>query len=116
MDKHKDCIAEFRVLSRSWYADANLAGAPFTDEITMGFYHPDGGRAGEFSIRWVPLCGERPSPQLRIFDDGWDALWQLRRVLEGLAALANTTPTVDKVVAVLLACGLKDATEATHPA
>lgn len=44
MKDHSDCKRQFIQLSRAWYGPSNLLNSDILDEITMGFYHKDGGR------------------------------------------------------------------------
>lgn len=109
MKDHADCKRQFIQLSRAWYADANLRGGEVIDEITMGFYHKDGGTTGEFAIRWIELSGSK-TPMLCSFDDSWDALWQFRDVLEVMATMDGTNPTPEEICKMLVSVGVEDNT------
>ena len=104
-----DCKRQFIQLSRAWYAGANLRGGEVIDEITMGFYHKDGGTTGEFTIRWIELSGSE-TPMLCCFDGSWHAMWQFRDVLEKMAEIDGTNPTPNEICRILVSCGVADNT------
>lgn len=115
MTDHTDCTRQFRQLSRAWYGSANLQlNSEVVDEITAGFYDEEGGTTGEFTIKWIVLAGQK-TPQLCVFDDAWDALWQFRDVLEKLAELDGTNPTPEKVCSIFVSCGVEDTTPEQSP-
>lgn len=112
-NKHEGCFRQFIITSQAWYGEAqNFQEGE--DEIMIGMYHPEGGTTGEFGIRWSMLGGES-TPALRAFSDSWSSLWHFQDVLQKLAALDGSNPTVTQVAEVLLACGVQDATERTGP-
>lgn len=111
---HTGCVRAFHILSEAWYADANLKGSDVLDEISLGFYAPEGGTSGEMCIRWTRLGGT-VTPQLTVFDDAWSALAQFKDVLDKFAELDSTNPPPSKIAEVLLACGFKDMTARTSP-
>ena len=116
MSKHDGCKKQFIHLARAWYGDANgvqRSGEP-GDNISIGFDHPDGGTTGEFSIEWVDL-GRDVCPQLKVFDDGWSALWEFRDVLEKMAALDGTNPSPEIICKLLESCGIEDTTPVKNP-
>ncbi len=110
--KHEGCKRQFVQLSRAWYSKACLVGDTL-DEVTMGFYHPDGGTTGEFQIRWIPLGG-RDTPLLLAYDDAWSALYRFADVLKQLAWLDGANPSPEDVCALLVKCGIEDATPTTR--
>lgn len=114
MKDHTECKRKFINLSRAWYGDANLRGSEVLDEITIGFYHPDGGTTGEFTIRWIELGGEI-TPMLCSYDDSWDALWQFRDVLKKMVAKDGENPSPTEMCELLESCGIEDATPTKSP-
>ena len=61
------------------------------EEVTIGFYNPEGGTPGEFEIRWENFDGEIV-PRLCAFGDSWRALAHCCDLLEGLAAMDHEAP------------------------
>lgn len=93
-----------------------VRGAGGVDEITFGYYTPDGGTSGEMLIRWKALeAGKPPTARLESFQDSWHALATFKDVLDALGELDNTYPTVAHVAQALLACGFTDATPRVAP-
>jgi len=116
MNKHDGCKRRFVHLARAWYGEANgifNSGEP-GDSISIGFDHPDGGSTGEFSIEWM-WVGRDICPQLKVFDDGWDALWEFRDALEKMAALDGTNPGPEIICKLLESCGIEDTTPVKDP-
>lgn len=114
-NKHKDCKRQFTHLSRAWYGRVNLDNRSETvDEINIGFYHPEGSTTGEFYIRWYSL-GNSNVPCLECYDDGWDALWNFKDMLEKLAEIDGTDITPLEMCELLVSLGIEDATEETDP-
>lgn len=113
MKDHTGCKRGFTQLSKAWYADANLRGSDTIDEITMGFYHPEGGTTGEFSIKWKELAGKVP-PRLEAFDDGWSALNKFRDVLDKMAEVDDDNITPNEMNKVLIDLGIEDMTPITR--
>lgn len=115
--KHAGDVRAFIILSQAWYGDTALPAqdrAKGVDEIMMGFYCPDGGTSGEFSIKWAPL-GDRLVPRLKAFDDSWSALANFSDVIEKLAAIDGSNPSVEQVATILKSCGVADKTERLSP-
>lgn len=121
-DRHAGNVRGFHNHGAAWYA-ASMGG---TDPmVSIGFYHPQGGSSGEFSIEWIELAGRR-EPRLQVFDDAWDALQHFGDVLARLAALDVRRPkpwlpppppaTVEQICKLLLECGLQDLTQRVNPA
>ena len=110
-DHEGDCRA-FTHHNEAWYKRELGNGA--TDEITIGFYCPDGGTSGEFTIRWHILQGE-PCPRLEAFEDSWDSLWNFKDLLEKMAEMDESNPTPAEMVEVLLGLGIKDETPRKSP-
>jgi hypothetical protein len=108
-DKHRECKRQFVVTGQAWYAEA-CKRPDIENEITIGLYHPEGGTTGEFSIKWTLLQGKN-TPYLKAYNDSWSALQEFSDFLEALSKLDGTDPTEDEVIAVLLKCGVEDATE-----
>lgn len=115
-NKHEGDERRFIISSQAWYGDANRSkdSKPGDDEIMLGYYCPDGGTSGEFSIKWRELAN-RNVPYLKAYDDSWSALAGFTDVIQELKKLDGTDPTVEQVAQVLVACGVKDATPRESP-
>lgn len=112
-NKHANCKRTFIVSSQAWYASScNLKAGE--DEILIGMSHLEGGTTGEFSLKWT-MVGNEMTPRLRAYEDSWSALYEFSDLLQELAKLDGTNPSVDAVVAVLLKCGVEDETPRTGP-
>ena len=106
---HKGCIKSFSWYSRSWYGKMKISEMNFVDNLTIGFYHEEGGTSGEFSIQWDYLLNNIV-PQLKAFDDGWNALANMPELLEYLASVDDQHTTIDVFVDNLLRLGFADRT------
>lgn len=112
--KHNNAVRAFTVLSRSWYADANLCNAQYREDITFGLYHSDGGTSGEMSARWYDLGSTNPlAMRLEIFDDSFTALASFNDVIQALAELDDQNITPEMFCDILKKCGFADHTK-TH--
>jgi hypothetical protein len=106
---HKDGIKGFYHLSKAWYGEANLRDSKYQDEITIGFFHPEGGTSGEFSVRWQELGG-KSTPQLQVFNDGWSALSKMPELISKLGELDNMHISPIAFSGMLIEIGFKDLT------
>lgn len=113
MKNHDECKRGFTQLSRAWYADANLIGSGIVDKITVGFYHPEGGTTGEFSISWVRLAG-KVIPKLVCYDDGWNALFEFKDMLEFMAGVDDEDISANNFSDALISLGIEDMTKETE--
>ena len=111
MKDHSECTRGFTHLSKAWYGAANLTSSDVRDRITMGFYHPQGGTTGEFTISWVLLSGKY-TPKLTAYDDSWSALHEFRDVIARLAEIDGEDASPDDVAALLEQCGIVNMTQA----
>lgn len=110
MKTHDGCKRGFTHLSASWYGKSCLARADYVDHVMIGFYHPEGGTAGEFSIRWMILSG-KVTPRLEAFDDAWHALYEFRDVLAKLAEHDGEDMSPEAICSLLIECGVEDMTQ-----
>lgn len=110
---HTGAVRAFSILSQAWYGAANLRSADYTDQISIGMYHLEGGTSGEFTVQWIPLLG-RPFAQLQVFDDAWDALHQFQDVLAKMAERDKENITPEEFAELLLSCGVVDQTKRTQ--
>ena len=113
MSKHDECSRRFIQLSKAWYADANLARTDIIDQVTIGYYHPEGGTTGEFQVTWKELGG-KVVPSLHAFDDGWSALFQFGDMLESMADIDDKNVSPDEFCKLLVAIGIEDDTPTEH--
>ena len=111
--KHEGMIRGFYHLAEAWYADANLKNRydGLIDEVMIGFYGEKGdrGTSGEFTVRWTELCGKL-TPQLCVYDDGWDALSHFSDLLAEMAKLDSESPSPAEFCELLKRLGIKDLT------
>lgn len=114
-NKHEGMIRGFYWLSKAWYADANLHGREFKDDITFGYYdEQDGGTTGEMSMCWYELGG-KVSPKLEVFDDAWSALSAFTDVIARMGELDNQNITPAQFAEELKALGFTDLTPYQSP-
>jgi hypothetical protein len=59
--------------------------------------------------------GGKPYAQLAAFEDSWEALAQFGDVLKELVELGGTNHSPEKIVEMLLKCGVEDATPEKRP-
>lgn len=104
-----ECRRGFHHFSAAWYGKARWPGTDEIDRITIGMFPPEGGTLGEFNITWIELSG-RSVPQLRVFDDAWQALPLFADVLADLAKHDNERIAPARVCEILIACGVADLT------
>ena len=115
MTKHDGCFRGFHHLSQAWYADANLRGSDvIVDEISLGYYHPDGSCGMEMCIRWIRI-GSQVYAKLEVFNDAWLVLAGFKDVIDGLAAWNDKSPAPERVAELLINCGFKDLTARESP-
>ena len=113
-NRHEGCKRQFSHLSRAWYGDVNLATGAVRDSVTMGYYHPGGGTTGEFTMSWRYIGGKL-TPRLDIYEDSWEVMWLFSDVLESLSHLNGTNPSPTEIAALLVSCGIEDATPTKSP-
>lgn len=110
--KHEGSAKGFHHLSRAWYADACMKagrGKDVADEVTFGFYHPDGGTSGEMTIFWEYLGG-KITPYLKVWNDAWHTLYQFCDVLKEMSDVDDDDISPEQFCAILLKCGFQDMT------
>ncbi len=113
MKTHEGCKRGFNHLSAAWYGKECLNDNETVDKVIIGFYHPEGGTTGEFSIRWMSLSG-KVTPLLEVFDDAWHALYEFRDVLAKLAEHDSEDMPPAVLCALLVECGIEDMTQRTR--
>lgn len=84
-------------------------------EIEFGLFYKGGrGTAGEIFVTWQRAGGrDELIPRLHVYNDGFAALWRLRRVLKALSTRPNITP--DELCAQLRRLGFTDFTLSETP-
>ncbi len=116
MRDHSGCIRGYRQLSRAWYGLACLSKEGLVDQVTFGFYHPEGGTTGEIYVEWSPLVSdERPTPRLHLYDDAFSALAHFKDVLDRLADFDNADIQPWEFCQILRECGFQDLTDNRKP-
>jgi hypothetical protein len=111
MKEHEGDIRGYNWLNKSWYATAVLLGSDYVDEINIGFYCPDGGTSGEFSIRWYVLGDEKPpSACIECFEDAFHALYECKDLLKILADKDGENIQPEQLKELLDNLGFKDLT------
>lgn len=114
MKDHVGCFRGFTHYNEAWYAQTVKLGAGILDEIHIGFYSPEGGTTGEFTVEWIELSG-REVPRLRVFDDAWDVLARMSDLLGRMADLDNQNVTPQAFCKLLLELGFEDRTARKPP-
>jgi len=109
MKDHTGCKRGFTQLSKAWYGPANLERSTNVDEMSIGFYHPEGGTTGEFQIVWEELAG-KITPRLMAYDDGWNALFNFGDMLESMADIDGEDISPDEFCKLLESLGIENMT------
>lgn len=122
---HTDSIAGFTIYSQSYYADPRrLLDENFEEEITVGFYHKDGGTSGEFQFIWkrfgdTSVFGSTFAIHLEAFSDGWSSLVRIPLLLNMMNDLDSdhSTPdiSVEQFADKLRSIGIVDMTARSPP-
>lgn len=112
MNKHEGCVRGFTQLSRAWYGNIQHHTIGVSDQIMVGFYHPNGGTSGEFSITWESLMGDYV-PKLCAYDDSWNVLSLFSDLIERMSEVDNQNISPDEFVKILISLGIEDRTEET---
>lgn len=112
---HKECVKSFSWHSKTWYGKSQppVSRNKTIDEINIGFYHPEGGTTGEFTIQWEELSGDIV-PRLKAFDDSWSALVSMPDLLSYMASIDGQNISIDKFVLKLKELGFENRTQ-TEP-
>ena len=110
MKNHEGCRRAFHHSSKSWYG-IHLKKPP---TVHFGMYHSDGSTSGEMAMEWTELPGAWV-PELRVFDDGWNALSLFPDLIERLGDLDDENISDDDFVNLLLELGFEDITEYEDP-
>lgn len=108
MKDHTDCEKGFYHVSKAYYSDI-LKNRDYDDEITIGYYHPDGGTTGEFNLRWENLGGEECC-RLIAWDDSWHALSEMPELISFLADMDGECVSPDEICESLKEMGFTDLT------
>ncbi len=114
MAKKNEPIRGFYHLSEAWYGPANLQHCSSIDEVNFGMYYPEGGTAGEMSVRWKEL-GKKSVPQLQVFDDAWETLASFSDLLPMLAEVNDENITPVQFCEILKRAGFTDLTPRANP-
>ncbi len=110
MKDHNGMVRGFHWSNRAWYK--NIVDKP---EINFGMYDPnDGGTSGEMSVKWISL-GNKLTPKLECFDDGWNALFLFGDLIQKMGEVDSEDITDEKFIEMLLSCGFKDLTKYEDP-
>ena len=109
---HTNYVRGFSLLSAAYYGETILGmrSSEIVDEITIGFYSPDGGTSGEFCVEWAMLGGAEV-PQLRAYEDSWWALAGFSDVLAMMGAVDGQCITPEDFCELLLSRGVVDRTQ-----
>lgn len=109
--KEKETLG-FIIHSESYYAAdlQRVMGDNFVDEVTFGYYWPDGSTSsGEMSITW-----DQAGPELRISYDAWALLKSFETLQSRLALLDGNKITPIEFSRLLLELGFSDLTKRTR--
>lgn len=125
MKDHEGDLKQYILLSEAYYAESELQAMrnkDVKDEVTFGFYSPEGEAKSELSVRWhelgrKPIWGDgalqwvpRISPKLSAFNDAWQALAELRDVIDAMAEVDSEDITPKEFCQLLERCGFEDRT------
>ena len=110
MKDHSGCIRAYIRSSKAWYADLNR-----NVSITIGMYHPDGGTSGEFEVEWVNLNSFGVFPQLKCFEDSWNALSYFGDLLGRMSDVGGENISEPDFCKILDSLGISDITEYERP-
>jgi len=111
MKTHDGDIRGFYHLSEAWYGPANLSSGRSEDEVTFGFYCPEGGTSGEMSMKWDSM-----GACLRVWHDAWHTLVRFSSVVVALGEVEEKpTITPKEFCALLLRLGFQDMTPRKNP-
>lgn len=99
--------------SRAWYAAATPRPDAL-DEVTFGWYAPDGGTSGEMQMHWAGLGG-RIVPRLLVYDDAWHALATFTDVITKLGEQDDANISPAHFCRILEECGFLDLTPTENP-
>lgn len=114
MKDHTGDFKGFYHLSEAWYGSVNLQNSKYTDEVTFGFYYPDGGTSGEMGVRWQELGGKNV-PELQCFEDAWHTLASFTDLIAELGKLDDENITPKEFCVLLMRLGFKDLTPRENP-
>jgi len=116
MDKHNECVKGFVHLSEAYYGAANLPRGKVVDEVTFGYYHPDGGTTGEMSMVWHLLSSSSlPAAKLECFEDAFDALSRFDNLINELGKCDGDNIQPKEFCKLLIKCGFVDNTDRKSP-
>ena len=110
---HEGCSRGFIWHSQAWYAKSSPLNENVTDELNIGFYHPEGGTSGEFCIQWEELSGKVVA-RLMAFDDSWSALAKMPELIEYMESVDDLNIPISEFVDKLLNLGFTDNTARTR--
>lgn len=108
--KEEKLTRGFSQLSRAWYAEANLKGMDYKDEVCFGLYYPDGSTEGEMVVQWIEL-GNKIVPKWTIFSDAWKVLSSFHDLIDLLREYDSKDLTPEQFCKCLLECGFVDQTK-----
>lgn len=114
MNKHKDMIRGFYHHNESYYAGVLPVIGGGVDQVMFGYYKPEGGSSGEMSMQWERLGG-KVVPQLRCYDDAWDALSRFGDLIRRLADFDEKNISPSEFCNILKECGFQDLTHRERP-
>lgn len=109
MKDHTGDYKAYIITSQAWYAKSALSNADYLDDVTFGFYSPEGGTSGEMSVKWERLGG-KIAPKLECFDDAWHTLAQFKDVVEAMAEVDDEAISPQQFCQLLERCGFVDRT------
>lgn len=110
LDKHFGDFRGYSHLKQAYYGETILRNAEYINDVTIGFYDPDGGTSGEFCVRWYNLTG-KITPCLEVFDNAWNALFCFSDVLQKMAEVDSEDITPEEFCKLLDDCGVLDKTK-----
>ena len=111
-NRYAHFIKGFFQHSRAFYAKTltSIQHKDTVDMINIGFFDPQGGAAGEFSVRWLRV-GDKITPHLEAFDDSWRALANMPELIQFMAEVDGLDITPHFFREHLLTLGFTDLTK-----
>lgn len=106
-----NAVKGFIQLSRAFYGKECLNDLKdITDEVTFGYFYPEGGTEAEMKVKWEKLFG-KVIPHLSAYDDSWRMLSQLHDLIDLMGQYNNQNISPEKFCELLKQCGFGDMTE-----
>lgn len=111
MNKHEGTQKGFVHHASAWYANRVKLPVYVVDQITFGYYTPDGGTTGEMVMTWYRLGVNEVAPKLEVFNDAWSALATFADLIAALGQRDDQPTTPEQFCDLLREHGFVDLTQ-----